>query len=383
MPRMADQVPYPWEAHFNEQYQTVFYFNTETGESTWEFPTESPVEHLQGEVDEDQDYEDGNGDEGDLDDEGEEEYIRQALGEFEVDVDEQDDENEVGDSRDYEPLQQEENLDRSVGIAKPGVPPQRSVKSMIPQQTRTVAPARQGLTVVERSNLMLQKKRDKEHAIRAEREQRELQEIHDPLINKSSKSINRSVEHMLSWDEQRKQKIQEQAISRQFEEERVVTGRPAITRKAVEVGIRRQQEDMRLQNQLLFGEGGDAADGNDDLGSIASGHSASQSTYVSGSTSVASRPVEDRLLEYEERKRLKLQRAVEQKNRSIKAAAAPMITHYADAVSVGREGDVVDRLYYGRGEAGGAAGGGGVGPSRAMQHDELTGQKLFQVSIFG
>lgn len=186
---------------------------------------------------------------------------------------------------------------------------------------------------------MLQIKKEKEDALRAKFEEASQEEIKlAPEINKKSKAMSRSVNDMFSWNDARKAKLEARIIETQQEESAAITGRPVVTKYA---------QKLRSSDGV-------------------------------SSSSTGAVPIEERLLDYEERKKLKLQQMIEQKQSEMKRQASTSFLAPHSA-SVQRSGDVADRLYNlasvqqrERQEL----------TTMAHAHyafDESTGQRLFQV----
>ena len=106
-------------------------------------------------------------------------------------------------------------------------------------------------------------KRDKQEALRMQLLQREEEELRNPEINKRSKQLNRNVEDMFAWEEQRKARMEALAAQQRAAENAQITGKPTLY--------------------------------------------ASSNASVSSHNSADGLPVEARLLAYEEKRKLKLQ----------------------------------------------------------------------------
>lgn len=197
-------------------------------------------------------------------------------------------------------------------------------------------------SVLERSAQMLEQKERKVAALRQAKEEAELRTIQPhPLLTKRSEGMSRSVEDMLAWEEQRRERLAAKAKAIAEQESAAVTGCPTITRKARM--LRSAQED-------------------------------------DGSVSTATKSVQERLYDYEDVRRSRLQRLHELQDQAIREAAIPKIDeHSARLVRRQQEGSVHQRLYVlARQQSnGGTAAAGG----RLLQHDEQTGQRLFAPKI--
>lgn len=216
------------------------------------------------------------------------------------------------------------------------------------------------LSVVERSNLMLQYKQEKIESLRREQERQERDSMkQQPTITNKSKQKQRSVEDMLQWEKERQAKLQARAqmIDEQHRTEQ--TGRPQVTKLANKLAQRWREDEE------------DATLGNYDAQSVA--------------TSIASKSVQERLYEYEDRKKMKLQMMIDRQNYEARMNAKPkLVSRSANYVRGGQsvaseEGSVSERLYA-------LAELRKVNPmpsmingSKPIQHDETTGQRLFEV----
>jgi uncharacterized protein YdaT len=227
------------------------------------------------------------------------------------------------------------------------------------------------LSVVDRSNIMLQSKQTKVDKLNQQKLEDELKACKpQPEINKKSKMMNRSVNDMLEWDEKRKQKIQEKADALGKSKNSELTGRPIITKKAEDLARRWKEED---ESQNWDNDG--------------------VSTSFTATTSGKS--VQERLYEYNERKKMKQQYLIEQENLRARREARPQLApHSAKYIRRDDRGSdiqsqngsansvsVSDRLYalaqlQNRTNRGNDA----LTNGKLTSHDEETGQRLFEVS---
>ena len=178
----------------------------------------------------------------------------------------------------------------------------------------------QGRNVVERSQHMLQAKKEREEALRAALEQQELEEVRTaPTINKRSQIINRSVDDMLRWEQQRKERLESKTAQARAAEEREVTGRPTLSKKAqtdklAALGLAQQQKQLEAE-----GWGDEESCGSVGEGSCARTAATGDTNGSGGAQAVV--PVQDRLLEHEQRRRLKQQQLIAQKRNEARARA--------------------------------------------------------------
>jgi len=272
-------LPYPWEKHFDDEYQSYYYFNPETQETQW-----AAVDDQVPFVPNERHFEDQNG------------YDESEPYEF-------------GD--DY-------SLNELDGDG--------SVSNM----SRLLQ-----LSVIERSEHMLAVKREKQENLRQQLLQREEEELRDPEINKRSKQLNRNVDDIFAWEEQRKARVEALAAQQRAAEAAQNTGRP-----------------------ILYASSG-----------------ASVSSHNS-SDSAAHLPVEARLLAYEEKRKLKLQQTIAQEKNEARRAANPTIAPHSSnlvqrRVAAAARGEEAPQLSNRRIA---------VGDTPGILKDNVTGQTFFQVS---
>jgi len=191
---------------------------------------------------------------------------------------------------------------------------------------------------------MMQMRKEKEDAMRKKIDEDALRDLRPtPSINKKSQSLNRSVNDMFEWEQSRKDKLERRVFEIQQEEDAAITGIPVVTKTADRIARKLRESNSTSGEQF------------------------------SGNV------VEVRLLQYDEKKKLKLQRMIEHQSNEIKRKAST--SHIAPhSASLPRSGDVADRLYNiasvqqrEREELVEAA-------SLRPSYDESTGQRLFQVS---
>ena len=193
-------------------------------------------------------------------------------------------------------------------------------------------------SVFERSTQMLASKKEREEALRLELQQREESELRaGPEINKRSKQMNRNVDDMFTWEEKRKQKMELLAQQRRAEEASQNTGKP-----------------------ILY--------------SHKSSSNASVCTTGSGDSS--SIPVEERLLAYEEKRRLKLQQTIAQEKSDARKASIPTIAPHSMNLNRRR---LESNSSTGSGSTGNSMSGGSSGGNTGILRDHSTGQIMFQV----
>jgi hypothetical protein len=246
-------LPYPWQVGFDEDVQSYYYYNPETGETEWASGQEP---------------------------------------------------SSASNGADYL-----EELDSNGSVAN---------------ASRTSS-----LSVVDRSNQMLASKKERETALRQQLSRQQQAEMRDaPQINARSRRLNRNVEDMFAWEEHRRQKMDALAQKRMEEESAHNTGRPKL-------------------------------------------YPTSNASVVStGSGGSGGLPVEERLLAYEEKRRLKLQAARAQGVHEANRSAIPTISPHSANLARRRA-------------SGGYDGGGRVQLNAedvpGIIRDHATGQMLFQV----
>jgi hypothetical protein len=211
------------------------------------------------------------------------------------------------------------------------------------------------LTVVERSSITIQSKQAKIQKIQQEKLMKEAENLKlNPEITKKSKSMTRSINDMIEWETKRKLKLQQQVEKMERQQAQQLKAKPTITQKA---------QQMYKDSDLSF-DG--TVNDNYEAGSL--------------SFSVASKPVVDRLMEYEERKNAKIMRLRQEEMLRAKLEAVPRLAPHSsrlirkdnqqDARSVG------ERLYE---QAQSRGHDEFFSAGKLASHDENTGQRLFEV----
>ena len=146
-------------------------------------------------------------------------------------------------------------------------------------------------SVVERSSQMIAHRKEREEALRLEREQQEYQQMRPgPEINERSKKMNRKVDDIFAWEEQRKERMEQRAQQYRAQEAAQNTGKP-----------------------MLY------AHNNSSNASVVSTNSGSSSTV----------PVEERLHAYEEKRKLKLQQTRAMEVNEARRSAIPTISPHS------------------------------------------------------
>lgn len=276
----SGEVPQPWEKHFDDEYQAYYYFNPVTQETRWA---------------------DVNGQLPYIPEEGNQSNPNQYNEEYE-----QDDPYE---------LDEEYNLDELDGDA--------SISNMSRLSQ---------LSVIERSEFHMANKRDKQEALRMQLLQREEEELRNPEINKRSKQLNRNVEDMFAWEEQRKARMEALAAQQRAAENAQITGKPTLY--------------------------------------------ASSNASVSSHNSADGLPVEARLLAYEEKRKLKLQQTIAYEKNEARRSAIPTIAPHS-AQLVQRRAAAVARGEEAPQSSNRSRVAGADGPG--ILKDNATGQLFFQV----
>jgi hypothetical protein len=229
-----NQIPYPWQLLFDDEIQAHYYYNPLTDETRW--------------ADVDERQEEG----------GEYDYAEHEYAEHEY--------------ADHDGSEYLDELDGDNSVS--------NVSRM------------SSLSVVDRSAQMLAQKKEREEALRSEMMRREEQEMRSvPEINKRSKQMNRKVDDMFTWEQQRKERAAALAEQQRAEEARQNPGRPTLYANHV---------------------------------------SSSASVSSGGSNATpSSQPVEERLLAFEEKRRLKLQQTRAQEVNEARKAATPTISAHS------------------------------------------------------
>lgn len=369
-------MPPPWERHLSEDDEQFYYYNPETGECLWETDL---LEFLA-----DDEFQNSNDD----DAHGSGEYSNgEDVGREAVDYDDYDDGHvEPRDER-YDPIDDED--------APPPPPPDEDIDGLdlMALANMNVAGSQastsvydgisdSSLSVVERSKLTMRAKQQKINSFQQSREREQLRaQTAIPVTTRKAQSMQRSVEDMLQWEEERRQRLHRTKATLRAQEDAEVTGRPMLTKKAEEVSKR-------------WREGGHGDDG--------------QSLAADGQASVVSsaRSVQDRLYEYDERKKEKIERIQAERDAAIRSSAIPRINPMSNKIlerkggsyyggeaasvagtSLGGESHVSERLYalaqlkqqQSESMPSDAMGPGSfLAQGRLTQHDPSTGQRYFE-----
>lgn len=368
-------MPPPWERHLSEDDEQFYYYNPETGECLWETDL---LEFLA-----DDEFQNSNADD---DANGSGEYSNgEDVGQEAVDYDDYDGHVEPRDER-YDPIDDED--------APPPPPPDEDIDGLdlMALANMNVAGSQastsvyngisdSSLSVVERSKLTMRAKQQKINSLQQSREREQLRaQTAIPVTTRKAQSMQRSVEDMLQWEEERRQRLHRTKATLRAQEDAEVTGRPTLTKKAEEVSKR-------------WREGGHGDDG--------------QSLAADGQASVVSsaRSVQDRLYEYDERKKEKLERIQAERDAAIRSSAIPRINPMSNKIlerkggsyyggeaasvagtSLGGESHVSERLYalaqlkqQSESAPSDAMGPGSfLAQGRLTQHDPSTGQRYFE-----
>jgi hypothetical protein len=269
------------------------------------------------------------------------------------------------------------------------------------------------LSVLDRSSIMLQSKQTKILKIQQEKLQKEMEDLNiQPQINKKSKVLipqRRTVEDMMKWENERKQRLQSQITARNQQETKEVTGKPMISKKAEELSRRWEQEQQEAEEEVepYFDqpESREEREREDDGSTSYQRGSGGRSVK---STASSNSNVVNRLYEFEERKRLKLQRIKEEEEWKARHLSIPKIAPHSTKILQQRQQDyyyggggfsgenasfssptsaasatIYDRLAYQqqREREEESAFPSFSATSAALQHDEHTGQRLFEPSI--
>lgn len=370
-------MPPPWERHLSEDDEQFYYYNPETGECLWETDL---LEFLA-----DEEFQNANED--NANDSGGEYSNGEDVGREAVDYDDFD--GDHVDQRDerYDLIDDED--------APPPPPPDEDIDGLdlMALANMNVASSQastsvyngishSSLSVVDRSKLTMRAKQQKINSLQQSREREQLRaQTAIPVTTRKAQSMQRSVEDMLQWEEERRQRLHRTKATLRAQEEAEVTGRPMLTKKAEEVSKRWRE-----------GNG-------DDSQSLADG----QASIVS-----SARSVQDRLYEYEERKKEKMERLQAERDAAIRSSAIPKINPMSNKIlerkggnyyggeaasvagtSLGGESHVSERLYAlaqlkQQTESLPSSSDATVGPGsflsqgRLTQHDPSTGQRYFE-----
>lgn len=214
----AVQPPHPWQAHFSEKYGRVYFYNPITKESLWEFPSNANDATHAPDV-----KRSNNGSsvsatratssreygfEGDRVEDG---LIQKGLAYV----------------KRREELKRKQDLELQAEMTGK---PQLSKYANALGANREVTD-----TIADRTAAAIRAKKEKEDELRKQQEERERNEVSGrPMITKKSQKLNRRVEDMLSWEDQRRARLEERQHAQERQQESQLTPGPAIaTSKAV------------------------------------------------------------------------------------------------------------------------------------------------------
>jgi hypothetical protein len=138
-------------------------------------------------------------------------------------------------------------------------------------------------------------------------------------------TTTRTVDDMIQWEAMRKAKIEAKRLELEQEKDKAMVGKPMLVTKSTNNGL-------------------------------------------------DNRKVQDRLLEYEEKRKIKIQQIISQQDIEMKRNSTPQLDVHSKSIK--RDGNVVDRLYN---LAVKQINGNDNDNNQVTQHDYLTGQRLFQV----
>jgi hypothetical protein len=216
--------------------------------------------------------------------------------------------------------------------------------------------------VLERSQRMIERKQSKVEAVRRLQEEEELRSLRpQPSLSKRPQGLpQRSLQDMLDWEQQRRAKVEAKTRLKEAMTQASVTGRPVITRKAQQLATKWRRE------------------GSEDSVSVASG-STGTGTQDYRSVASSSKSAQERLYDYDEVRRHRLQQLQELQEQAAREAAKPKIDERSARLVRRQEGQLEahERLYsYSLAAPSGCS----DDPVHMAQHDERTGQRLFEVS---
>lgn len=166
------------------------------------------------------------------------------------------------------------------------------------------------MNVLERTQLHLINKDKKINQIKKEREEKSRDGfVGYPQINKKSQVMNRSINDMLQWEEERKKKLQMKA--QQYEEDlkEKITGHPKVTKLAQNLAKKRELNEFE-ENE-----------GEYDLQSLAEG--TVHTSMTNHTTATSQSTLHQRLMEYEEKKKQKIQQKIKSLEKEAKDNSKP------------------------------------------------------------
>ena len=206
------KVPPPWEAHCSEKYGKVYYFNPETKESVWECPVDPTIPvratvHQSGQHSDDASYAASS--------------ASRTGGRIEDHL--------IRRGEEYHQKREELRIKREneMKAEMTGKPQLSKYAEALPHRDLD--------SIAERANNLLRQKREKEEALRREKELKERSEVTaQPEITKRSQHLHRSVDDMLSWEEARRAKIEAKQLELEQQRQSEVSATPVtVTSKAV------------------------------------------------------------------------------------------------------------------------------------------------------
>lgn len=289
-----------WERHYSPEDGAFYYFNTQTGDCIWDEETNNQIAaEAEDEVDEDE-SEYFMGQEEEEEREVEDSNFGHEINNQEYEIEKEDYNHERNEyqsetqNRYYDPYSNQyfENEDDELDL-------QSLAEFDIDLDNKSISSSYSTMSsVVERSAFMLQNKEQKIMSLKQQQLQRELSSIKNPTLTNKSKNIQRSVDDMLNWEKERQQRLEQKKLLYDTQKDNEMTGQPTISKYA-----------QRKSNMITD---------IDDSGSI--------STTSSNRSNI---PVQDRLHEFELKKRLKIQQMQAEQIRLAKQQSIPKIAPHS------------------------------------------------------
>lgn len=241
------QPPAPWQPHFSEKYNRVYYHNTETNDSVWELPKLEESGYPRREPNDTTDVT-SNVDPCHRSDAPPRLSSSTSSPEASIDASTSSRGPRVEDillKRGEEYAKRREQLrEKREAEYKAEFSGTPRVTSMAHQK------AQSELSIGERASILLQKKKEKEERLRQELAMETSKELKAaPAITKKSKSMQRSVSDMLAWEQDRKARMEVMKQEVQKAREAELTTNPVMATRAVNERLLQRRKGKEITSE--------------------------------------------------------------------------------------------------------------------------------------
>jgi hypothetical protein len=244
------QPPAPWQPHFSEKYNRVYYYNTETSESIWDLPdveqSGSFNEEVLGAGPDSIVNSDRHGHSAPPN-----EVVASSVASPEASIDASTASSRGTRIEDQLLKRGEEYARHREQLRLQREAEYRAEFSGTPKVTPLAQQKPQSeLSIGDRASILLQKKKEKEERLRQELETETAKEIKAaPVISKKSKSLQRSVTDMLAWEQDRKARVEAMKVEAQKAREAEVTSNPVVASRAVNERLLQRRKGKEITSE--------------------------------------------------------------------------------------------------------------------------------------